>query len=118
MVFVKSVPDLLTKKRHDGRKQPQRSLKDGNQGGQRRMRRSSRPGEVETQFDDLQVPVAEIAPEEAVERVGRLVEAVFAQSPVDLAGGAKQPRDNPDAFEFLLSVILVRPPLAEEGSDR
>src|SRR5579884_2263567 len=46
-------------------------------------------------LDPLDVPVAELVPEEVVDEVGRLVEAEIGQGLVDLAGDAREAREHP-----------------------
>ncbi len=42
--------------------------------------------EVEAEFDEFEVPVAELAPEELVDGVGGFVEAVVGECAVDFGG--------------------------------
>ena len=55
--------------------------------------------EIEAQLDHLEIPVTEVAPEKAVECVGRFVETILRQGLIDLARGAIESGNNPAGFE-------------------
>jgi hypothetical protein len=50
---------------------------------------------LEHGFGGLDIPVAVLAPEEAVERGGGVAEAVFFQSGADFGDGGIEPQENP-----------------------
>ena len=55
--------------------------------------------EVETQFDEFEVPVAELAPEELIDGVGGFVEAIVGESVVDGSGDGAEAVEDPSGFE-------------------
>src|SRR5688572_144795 len=52
-------------------------------------------GAVENGFGGLEVPIAKLAPEKAIQCLGRLVEAVAGQRVGDLRDGRVEPGENP-----------------------
>ncbi len=61
---------------------------------------SSFCAEIETKFDDLEVPVAELAPEKLVDDVGGFIEAVFGEGVVDGPQVSLRHSVNPDGFNW------------------
>ena len=60
---------------------------------------SSAFDEVQPQLDDLEVPVAELAPEELVDGAGGLVEAIGSEGAVDLGRGLREAGEDPAGLE-------------------
>src|SRR5262249_25874429 len=56
-------------------------------------------GEVETQLDDLEIPVAELAPEKRIDQIRGFMEAVRSQSVIDLVDGLREAGSDPAVFE-------------------
>ena len=110
---VEGVPYLFGEEGHEGREQAEGGLEDGDQGGERGgglgdgLFGGVAGGEgeivggfeVEAELDDLEVPVAEVAPEELVDGVGGFVEAVFGEGGVGGGGGLGEAGENPAGFE-------------------
>src|SRR5208337_284541 len=55
----------------------------------------------EARLDQLQIPVAVLAPEEVIDHMGRFVESVGLQSFVDLLGHAIEAREDPAVVQCL-----------------
>ena len=55
--------------------------------------------EIQPRLDQLQIPVAELAPEEVVDAVGGFVKAVGLQRFIDIGNDAIKARENPAVFE-------------------
>src|SRR5260221_14273009 len=93
------MPDLLGDERHERREQPQRAFEYVAQEGQRFAGFLLRA--QERWFDDLQVPITELAPEEFVDRVGSFVVTIRGQTGVDFTGHAIEARVNPTVLQAL-----------------
>ena len=100
---VERVPELFGEEGHEGREQAQGGLEDADE---RALRVSGGDVvacagvvEVEAEFDELEVPVAELAPEELVDGVGGFVEAVVGEGAVDLGGDGAEAGEDPAGFE-------------------
>src|ERR1019366_9170588 len=109
---VERVPDLFGEEGHEGRQQAERGLEDGGQRGERGggfgegLFGGVAGGddfagdfEVEAELDDLEVPVAEVAPEELVDGVGGFVETVVGERGVDGGGGLGEAGEDPAGFD-------------------
>ena len=69
-------------------------------------------GEVEAEFDEFEVPVAEVAPEELVDGVGGFVEAVVGEGAVDFGGDGVEAVEDPAGFEGgVARGVRTNPPL-------
>ena len=98
---VEGVPDFFGEEGHEGREQAQRRLEDVDEGGEGSGGCGLVCGfvEVEAELDDFEVPVAELAPEELVDRAGGFVEAIVGECAVNLGGDGVEARENPAGFE-------------------
>ncbi len=78
IAVVERVPDFFREEGHEGREQAERGLEDTDECGEGGLGLGFVRGfrEVEAQLDDLEVPIAEAAPEELIDRVGRFVEPI------------------------------------------
>ncbi len=82
LVVVEGVPDLFGEEGHEGAEETEGGLE-----APVRRRESGRScgfgrrafSEVESEFDEFEVPVAEFSPEELIDSVGGLVEAIFGK---------------------------------------
>ncbi len=73
-------------------------------------------GEVEANLDELEVPVAELAPEELVDGGGGFVEAIVPERAVDFRGDRGEARVDPAGFErdvFVRGLLIQIDPVAE-----
>ena len=87
-----ALPELLGQVRHHRMQQPQARLEREQNGlGGPRPRRLSRQGRLR----ELDVPVAELVPEEVVERVAGPVEAKLLEGLVDRGRGVRQAGEDP-----------------------
>ena len=92
---VERVPELFGEEGHEGREQAQCGFEDGDEraegeGGDVVCGLKLRIGaEVEAELDELEVPVAELAPEELVDGVGGFVEAVVGEGAFDFGGDGR-----------------------------
>src|SRR5258707_11545720 len=55
----------------------------------------------ESRLDNFQVPVAQITPEESVNRIGGLIKAIIRQALVYLAGNSMETRINPAVLQLV-----------------
>jgi len=55
-------------------------------------------GEVEAKLDEFEIPVAELAPEELVDGVGRFVETIVLQCLIHFNGHCIEAREDPTRF--------------------
>src|SRR5579871_1313541 len=92
------MPDLLGEEGHEGAQQPKRALEHPYERGKRDRRHlvlRSSFAKLEPQLHQLEIPVAELAPEELVDRIGSLVEAVSRKSTVHLAANCTEASHDP-----------------------
>src|SRR5439155_826228 len=68
------LPDLLSDERHERMQEPQGRLEHANQGRLRARTLAGVLGVIEGQLRDLQIPVAELVPQELVQHGGRVAE--------------------------------------------
>ena len=87
-------PDLLGDERHHGMRNGERALEHVEQ-----VRRGVLVAVVEARLDGLEVPVAELRPEEPVEVEHRVGEVVGVDGAREGADRALQPRQDPPVLE-------------------
>src|SRR5215467_8965068 len=106
------MPDLFSNERHERRKQPKRTFKyiaEKCKSGPRLSCRAGKP-----RFYDLQIPVAELAPEKLVDRISGLIKSVCRQSIIYLAGNTMQARHDPAVLQS--RKLLFRSTISEAGA--
>ena len=79
--------------------EPQGRLEHANQGRLRARALAGVLGVIEGQLRDLQIPVAELVPQELVQHGGRVAEPVFLERRASLGDGRRQPALDPDVGE-------------------
>ena len=93
-VLRQPVPQLLGEKRHQGMQQPQRRLEHCKKIAPRRYGYFSvRVGH--RRLHPLDIPIAEIAPEEVIDDVRGVMKTKILQRIIDPGDGFSQPRENP-----------------------
>src|SRR5438309_899338 len=107
--------------RHERRQEPQGRLEHANQGRLRARTLAGVLGVIEGQLRDLQIPVAELVPQELVQHGGRVAEPVFLERGASLGDGRRQPALDPDVGERrrrLLGERRVEPAQIREDQAR
>src|SRR5207245_538700 len=83
------LPDLLGDERHERMQEPQGRLEHANERRLRARALAGVLGVVEGQLRDLQIPVAELVPQELVQRGGRVAEPVFLERRASFGDGRR-----------------------------
>ena len=55
--------------------------------------------EIQPRLDQFQIPIAKLAPEEIIDSIRRLVEAIRTERIIDIHYSAIEPRKNPPIFK-------------------
>src|SRR5439155_6992387 len=92
------MPDFIGNEGHHGMKQPQRSLEQSNEVSACDTRVLCTFWR-EPRLDQFDIPVAELSPEEVVDRISSFVETVSRQRFVDGFGNAVEAGQNPAVFK-------------------
>ena len=103
LAIIHRVPDFFRDERHHRMQQPQRRLKQIDQIRACDSRRSRVRAllEVQPRLDQLEIPIAELAPEKIVDAIRRLIETICLQRLVHVLRRAIEARKNPAVFERL-----------------
>src|SRR6185437_7931195 len=98
LAIVNRVPDFVGDERHDRMQQAQRCLEQCDEVGARTLLADT---VVEPRLDQFDIPVAELTPEEIVNRVRCLIETICRQRFVYCTCNAVEARKNPAVLEGL-----------------
>ena len=111
LAFVHRLPDFFGNERHDRMQQAQRRLEQIHQVRTGSLRRALVGAffEIQARLDQFQVPVAELSPEEVVDAIRRLVEAIGRRARRSHRRDAIEARENPAVFESAAGEMPATP---------
>jgi len=97
------MPDLFGKEGHEGTEEAESGLEDSGEGGEGKGSSGIWLGsfcEVETEFDEFEVPVTKLAPEKLVDGVRGFIEAIVGEGAIDFDGDGVETVEDPASFEW------------------